>query len=136
MFLIEQGTELTLPRVTEIIQKFETREKIKLNKYYNYYAGKQDIMLKLMKDASKPCNRIVTNYCYNIVNNYTGYMTGIDVTYNSTDDITEIQNVLNYNDVSSEDSQLLKNALIYGVAYEIAYIDENGKPKYYGRLTA
>ena len=130
MFLIEQGTELTLPRVTEIIQKFETREKIKLNKYYNYYAGKQDIMLKLMKDASKPCNRIVTNYCYNIVNNYTGYMTGIDVTYNSTDDITEIQNVLNYNDVSSEDSQLLKNALIYGVAYEIAYIDENGMSRF------
>lgn len=130
MFLIEQGTELTMSRITEIIQKFETREKAKLNKYYNYYEGKQEIMLKLMKDTSKPCNRIVTNYCYNIVNNYTGYMTGIDITYNSTDDISAIQNVLNYNDVSSTDSQLLKNALIFGVAYEIAYIDELGMSRF------
>lgn len=130
MFLIEQGTELTMSRITEIIQKFETREKAKLNKYYNYYEGKQEIMLKLMKDASKPCNRIVTNYCYNIVNNYTGYMTGIDITYNSSDDISAIQNVLNYNDVSSTDSQLLKNALIFGVAYEIAYIDELGMSRF------
>ena len=90
MFLIEQGTELTMSRITEIIQKFETREKAKLNKYYNYYEGKQEIMLKLMKDTSKPCNRIVTNYCYNIVNNYTGYMTGIDITYSSPNDFDAV----------------------------------------------
>jgi SPP1 family phage portal protein len=130
MFLIEQGTELTLPRVSSIIQSFETKEKVKMNKYFNYYQGKQDIMRKPMKDASKPCNRIVTNYCFNIVNNYAGYLTGVDITYSSNQDISAVQNILNYNDVSSEDSQLLKNALIFGVAYEINYVDEAGMQRF------
>lgn len=130
MFLIEQGTELTLDRISTLIQQFETKEKVKMNKYYNYYQGKQDIMLKPATDASKPCNRIVTNYCYNIVNNYNGYMTGKDITYSSTQDISAIQDILNYNDVATEDSQLLKNALIFGVAYEVNYIDEAGMQRF------
>ena len=116
--------------IVSIIQSFETKEKVKMNKYFNYYQGKQDIMRKPMKDASKPCNRIVTNYCFNIVNNYAGYLTGSDITYSSTQDISAVQDVLNYNDVSSEDSQLLKNALIFGVAYEINYVDETGMQRF------
>ena len=38
--------------------------------------------------------------------------------------------VLNYNDCHTVDSQLLQDALIYGVAYEIAYIDEEGKQRF------
>ena len=36
-------------------------------------------MQKVATDIGKPCNRIVTNYCYNIVQNYLGYITGIDI---------------------------------------------------------
>ena len=36
-------------------------------------------MGKYEEDPTKPCNRVVTNYCYNIVNNYQGYLTGIDI---------------------------------------------------------
>lgn len=59
-------------------------------------------------DAGKPCNRIVTNYCYNIVQNYLGYLTGIDIAYQSDKDFEEIQNILNYNDVRTEDSEYLR----------------------------
>lgn len=110
--------------------KFETSNKIKLNKYLNYYSGKQDILQKFTKDESKPCNRIVTNYCYNIVQNYQGYLTGQDVTYSSTQDISAIQDILNYNDVGATDNELLRNALIYGLAFEIAYIDEDKKQRF------
>lgn len=130
MFLIEKGTELTLPKISEIIQKFETREKLKLNTYHNYYSGKQKIIGKTVKDSSKPCNRIVTNYCYNVVSNYLGFLTGIDITYSSEQDFEDIQAVLNYNDVASTDAELLRNALIYGVAYEICYIDEDKQQRF------
>lgn len=130
MFLIEKGTELTLPKISEIIQKFETREKLKLNNYHNYYSGKQKIMAKMVNDSSKPCNRIVTNYCYNVVSNYLGFLTGIDITYSSEQDFEDIQAILNYNDVSSTDAELLRNALIYGVAYEICYIDEDKQQRF------
>lgn len=79
---------------------------------------------------NKPCNRIVTNFCKSIVDNFQGYLTGIDITYTSDEDIEGLQDILNYNDVSNEDSELLKQALIYGVAYEICYVDEDGKQRF------
>lgn len=130
MFLIERDVELTPQKISEIVQKFETREKLKLNTYHNYYMGKQKIMAKVNADSTKPCNRIVTNYCHNIVSNYLGFLTGIDITYSSDEDFSDIQAILNYNDVSSTDAELLKNALIYGVAYEICYIDEDKQQRF------
>ena len=72
----------------------------------------------------------MTNYCHSIVETYNGYLTGIDVAYTSNNDIDEVQDVLNYNDVHSVDSELLRNALIAGTAYEIAYIDEEGEERF------
>ena len=82
-------------------------------------------MQKVATDIGKPCNRIVTNYCYNIVQNYLGYLTGIDITYSSPNDFDAIQDILNYNDVRTEDSEYLRNALIFGRAFEINYVDED-----------
>ena len=130
MYNINANEALTLDKISRIIQSFEQKEKVKLNKYFNYYKGKQDIINKSYKDASKPCNKIVKNYCYSIVNNYEGYNVGIPITYNSNDDITALIDVFNYNDIKNADSQLLRNALIYGVAYEIVYIDEEAKERF------
>lgn len=82
-------------------------------------------MRKSATDVGKPCNRIVTNYCFNIVQNYLGYLTGIDVAYSSPNDFNAVQDILNYNDVRTEDSEYLRNALIFGRAFEINYVDED-----------
>jgi SPP1 family phage portal protein len=94
-------------------------------KYYNYFKGKMAIVNKVATDVGKPCNKVVVNYCSNIVETYNGYMTGIDITYNG-DGIDEIIDVLNYNDVHSADTTLLRNALIFGRAAELNYIDTSG----------
>ena len=52
------------------------------------------------------------------------------MTYKSERNIDGIQEVLKYNDVKSKDSDLLRNALIYGRAYELQYIDEDGKARF------
>ena len=87
-------------------------------------------MRKQASDVGKPCNRVMTNYCYNIVQNYKGYLTGIDIAYTSDQELDMVFDVLNYNDCHTVDSQLLQDALIYGVAYEISYIDEEGKQRF------
>lgn len=124
MYLIDKNEVLTFERMADIIQSFELNEKPKLENYNNYYLGKQAILSKRVSDPNKPCNRIVVNYCQSIVSTFAGYLTSIDITYSSNDDITAVQEVLNYNDVAAVDSELLINALKFGVAYEIAYIDE------------
>ena len=107
-----------------------TSDILVLQNYWNYYIGNQKIMRKQASDIGKPCNRVMTNYCYNIVQNYKGYLTGIDIAYSSDQELDMVFDVLNYNDCHTIDSQLLQDALIYGVAYEIAYIDEEGKQRF------
>ena len=69
------------------------------------------------------------NYCERIVNNYNGYITGIPISY-SNDEFEDIMDIINYNDVTQEDTEYLKQALIYGRAFECNYIDEEGKQRF------
>lgn len=87
-------------------------------------------MRKVASDVGKPCNRIVSNYCFNIVQNYQGYITGIDISYLSQTNIDAVQDILNYNDVRTEDNELLRNALIFGKSFEINYVDEDAKQRF------
>ena len=130
MYLIEKGAELTTVMLGKILNRFQTMDLPRLQRLYDYYKGKQQILLKQATDVGKPCNKVVVNYCKPIVTNYTGYIAGKPILYTSDEDIEPIMDVLNYNDVHAEDSDLLKNALIYGKAFEINYLDEEGKQRF------
>lgn len=129
-FLIDRETPITTAFMGEVISAFKTQYLPKLNKYWNYYMGNQDILRKVVSKDWKPNNRIVANYPAYIVSSYNGYLTGVDITYTSDEDIEEIQNILNYNDVAQEDTAMLKNALIFGKSFELAYIDGEGKQRF------
>ena len=129
MFQIDKSEELTTNKISDIISAFQTCELPKLKHYRDYYDGKQKILQKTATDTGKPCNKIVVNYCYNITENYQGYLTGIPIRY-SNDDLEEVLEILNYNDVHKEDNELLRSALIYGKSYEICYVDEEGKQRF------
>ena len=131
MFCIDEGTELSVELLQKMINKFYTEVEPKINKYKNYYDGKQAILNKSYTDASKPCNRTVTNYCKNIVDSYCGYLASPGyISYSSDNDIEEIMNILRYNDYQAEDADFLLNALIYGVACELMYIDNLGQVRF------
>ena len=130
MYYINQDEELNPLKIGQIINAFKTRELPRLERYRNYYLGNQDILRKTVNDDTKPNEKVVSNYMYEIVNTYAGYLTGKDITYTSDESIEEIQDILNYNDVSSEDALFLKNALIYGLAYECMWIDKDGKQRF------
>lgn len=131
MFCIDERTELSVELLQKMINKFYTEVEPNINKYKNYYDGKQAILNKSYADASKPCNRTVTNYCKNIVDSYCGYLASPGyISYSSDYDIEEIMNILRYNDYQAEDSDFLLNALIYGVACELMYIDNLGQVRF------
>lgn len=122
--------ELNAEKIIDFLQKFNQLESFRLNKYKDYYDGKQAILRKVAADKTKPCNRIVTNFCSQITDNYLGYLVGKDVTYTSTEDISALMDILAYNDSRTEDNELLKQALIYGRAFELCYIDEDGQQRF------
>lgn len=131
MFCVSKDEELSILLLRKMINKFRVEVEPKLKKYKNYYDGKQAILNKNYTDASKPCSRVVTNYCQDIADAYCGYLASPNyISYNSSNDITSIMEVLNYNDYQSEDSDFLLDALKYGIAYELMYLDNEAQVRF------
>lgn len=131
MFYINKNTTLNDTLLQKMINRFNTSVQPKLQKYKNYYDGLQSINHKEYTDKSKPCNKTVINYCKNIADSYCGYLASPGyISYISNNDIEDIMNILKYNDYQSEDSDFLLNAVIYGTAAELMYIDSQGKTRF------
>ena len=131
MFYVNKNTNLDSLLLQKMISKFRVEVEPKLQRYKNYYDGKQAILNKAYADASKPCSRTVINYCKNIVDSYDGYLaTPGYISYRSEQDIEDIMNILRYNDYAAEDADFLLDALIYGIAAELMYIDETGHTRF------
>ena len=114
-----------------MINRFRINEEPRMRKYKNYYDGLQIILNKAYDDPTKPCNKTVINYCKNIVDSYCGYLaTPGYISYQSENDIQDIMEILRYNDYQAEDSNFLLDALIYGVAAELMYTDNNGQVRF------
>lgn len=131
MFYLSKGTELDIPLLQKMITRFRTTEEPKLRKYKEYYDGKQAILQKKYSDETKPCNKTVINYCKNIVDSYCGYLAAPShISYRSEQDIEVVMDVLRYNDYQAEDSDLLLDALTFGKACELMYIDDESKTRF------
>ena len=131
MFYVNRETELTTDLLQKMINRYNVTVKPRLMKYKNYYDGKHAILNKAYKDPSKPCNRTVVNFTKNIVDSYTGYIaTPSFISYGSENDIDEIMEILRYNDYQSEDADFLMNALIYGTAAELMYMDSESHTRF------
>jgi SPP1 family phage portal protein len=131
MFYVNREAELTVDLLSKIINSFIVDKQPKLKEYKNYYDGVQAILQKKYSDATKPCSRAVINYCRNIADSYCGYLASPGyISYSSDDDIEEIMNILRYNDYQTEDSNFLLDALVYGVASELMYLDATSQVRF------
>lgn len=95
---------------------------------YSYYQGDSAILKRTLADANKPNNRIVSPYATYITDTYTGYFLGEPVTYSSSDNqelLDRLTQLYNYNDEAATNAELAKDTSIFGVAYELMYMDEN-----------
>ena len=132
MFYLNRDTELSVELLNKMINRFNLNVQPKLTKYKNYYDGIQAILNKSYSDPTKPCSKTVINYCKNIVDSYCGYLaTPGYISYYSQDNIDQIMNILRYNDYQAEDSDFLLDALIYGTAAELMYLDTEGQTRFH-----
>lgn len=131
MFYLNKNVPLDAAILSKMINRFNIEVKPKLTKNKKYYDGIQTILQKTYADASKPCSRTIINYCKNIADSYAGYLaTPGYISYTSDNDIEEIMDILRYNDYQAEDSDFLLDALVYGVAAELMFIDETGHTRF------
>lgn len=131
MIYINRNTELTIELLQKMINHFNVSVQPKLQKYKNYYDGIQAILNKKYADDSKPCNKTVINYAASLVDSYCGYLASPGcISYRSETDIEDIMDILRYNDYQAEDAAFLQDALTYGVANELMYIDNESQTRF------
>ena len=131
MYYLNKETPLSEKLLRKILDDFTTNVMPKREKWKNYYDGAQAILNKKYQDSSKPCNKTVINYCKNITDSYNGYLaTPSFISYSSEEDITEVMNVLRYNDYQTEDALFLKDALVHGAAAELMFIDNESHTRF------
>lgn len=126
MFRLAPDKELTPLMIQRYIDKHR-RDEERLNKLYEYYKNNTAITHRKLADAAKPNNKIVNPYAQYITDTFTGYFLGEPIVYNSQnkDLLERVQQLFDYNDEASTDAELAKDASIFGVAYELLYMDEN-----------
>lgn len=131
MFYLNRNIELDAKLLQKMISRFRLNVEPRLTKYKNYYDGLQAILQKQYNDPTKPCNKSVINYCKNIVDSYCGYLaTPGYISYRSENDIEEIMDILRYNDYQAEDADYLLDALTFGVACELMYLDTDSQVRF------
>lgn len=130
MIYLNKNTPLTTDLLHKLINHYQLNTLPQLIKWDNYYKGKHKILNKTYGDQSKACNHIVTNFCKIIADTYSGYICGKPISYTSADDIEDVQKCLNYNDSAAADMAFITNALTYGVAYELQWLDKYAQVRY------
>ncbi len=132
MIKLNPETELTAAIVKKLIDNHKQYDMPRLQKLEDYYLAKNEILKRQMADPSKPNNKISNPYANYITDTLTGYFMGEPVTYSSLDEkaLEELNLIFEYNDEADENVELARSCSIYGVGYEMMYVDEEGSVRF------
>lgn len=117
---------------SEIVEKFLKKNLALTNSRYdklgNAYKNDYEIFHLPPKPPHKPDNRIAVNFAKYITDTMNGFFMGIPVKITAEDE--RIQKAVDFfnsfNDVDDHNAELSKICSIYGRAYEMYFVDEEG----------
>ena len=125
-FIINKEDELDLDTLDGFIRKHKGLVSTRYQPLLNMYKSKHKILLQDPKPLNKPDNRIVMNFAKYIVDTLNGYFLGIPIKLSHEDDeyMEKINDLVDFNNIDDEQYELAKDMSIYGVGYEMLYLDE------------
>ena len=128
-YIIGSDEELTSETLTDFIKKHQAHVDTIFRSFDRAYRGLYDIFTQQKKAQYKPDNRIAVNFAKYITDTFNGFFIGnpikITTDEKSVDDYVSFVNA--YNNIESADFEIAKMMSIFGKAYEMYYIDNNGK---------
>ena len=126
--LISNGLDAKL--LAKLIEKHSLQLE-RYNKLWDCYIGKHEILKRTKKSKGAANNRIVVNHAKYIVDMAHSYLVGNPVTYSASEeyDIEPLKDEYFEQDIASIDSEIVKQAGIFGHTYELIYANENSKPR-------
>lgn len=110
----------------------EHRSGIKrLDRLDAYYRGEHDIKDRQIQGELAPNNKITNNYPKYITDTACGYVLGNPIVYKDSgkQDLTGLQEYFKSIDIDTHDAELEKDLSVFGVGYELLYMDKDARPK-------
>lgn len=125
-FIIDKDDPLDLESLEDFINAHKNLVSERYEPLLNMYQGKHSILFDEPKPLNKPDNKVVMNFAKYIVDTLNGYFLGIPIKINhdSEDYINKLTDVADYNNIDDEQYELAKDMSIFGVGYEMLYLDE------------
>lgn len=125
-FIIDKDDPLDLESLEGFINAHKNLVSERYEPLLNMYQGKHSILFSNPKPLNKPDNKVVMNFAKYIVDTLNGYFLGIPIKINheSEDYINKLTDVSDYNNIDDEQYELAKDMSIFGVGYEMLYLDE------------
>ena len=132
IFRISDDTTLDESKLLDYINK----HKQQVEKYFkpldDAYKNHYDIFdygKVPKKDSYKPDNRLAVNFAKYITDTMNGFFIGIPIKMNSDDENVKkyVEQLDAYNNQDDQNAELSKMMSIFGRAYEMYYVDENGE---------
>ena len=129
IYRLPYGTEMTLPKLWELIQKHKNYVAKYSRPLQDAYENRYEIFRLPAKPAYKPDNRIAVNYAKYITDTFNGFFIGIPVKVTSNDEaVTEYIDYLNVtNDGDNNNAEISKLCDISGSSFEMYYNKEDAE---------
>jgi SPP1 family phage portal protein len=129
IYRLPYGTEMTLSKLWELIQKHKQYVAKYSRPLQNAYENRYEIFTCPPKPAYKPDNRIAVNFAKYITDTFNGFFIGIPVKVTSEDEaVTEYIDYLNAtNDGDNNNAEISKLCDISGASFEMYYNKEDGE---------
>lgn len=126
-FIIDKDSPLDLDGLEGFINEHRNLVLKRYEPLLNMYQGKHNILFSEPKPLNKPNNKVVMNFAKYIVDTLNGYFLGIPIKINHDSDeyIKKLTDVGDFNNIDDEQYELAKDMSIFGVGYEMIYLDEN-----------
>ena len=128
LFRMSSEADVTAEIVEKFLKKNLALTTSRYDKLGNAYKNDYDIFHLPPKPPHKPDNRIAVNFAKYITDTMNGFFMGIPVKITAEDE--RIQKAVDFfnafNDVDDHNAELSKICSIYGRAYEMYFVDEDG----------
>lgn len=128
IFRMNSKANVTAEIVEKFLKKNLALTNSRYNKLGNAYKNDYEIFHLRKKASHKPDNRIAVNFAKYITDTMNGFFMGIPVKITAEDE--RIQKAVDFfnsfNDVDDHNAELSKICSIYGRAYEMYFVDEDG----------
>ncbi len=125
--LLNEDGSIPIKLLVKCIDEHKTLVRNKYEKLNKYYDGEHKILNRTLTSTSLPNNKIVANHSEYITDMATGYVFGTPVSY-SGNGADELNKIFIEIDEDSHNNELALDLSIFGVGYELLYMNDEEVP--------